>query len=68
MIQVSINNEKQTLEPGATVQDAIEAIGLADQSMLGVALNMTFVPKDQWEKTCLNDNDQLDVLRPVSGG
>jgi sulfur carrier protein len=68
MIQVSINNDKQTLESGATVQDAIEAIGLADEAMLGVALNMTFVPKDQWLNTRLNDNDQLDVLRPVSGG
>ena len=68
MIQVSINNSKQQLEQGATVMQAIAALGFENETMLGVAVNQTFVPKDQWPDTKLNDNDQVDILRPISGG
>jgi len=68
MIQISINNNKQTLNKGATVSQAIQTLGFENETMLGVALNKTFVPKEKWQETQLNDNDQLDILRPVSGG
>ena len=68
MIQVSINNAKQTLEDGATVQQAIAALGFEKETMLGVAVNMNFIAKDKWRETKLKDNDQVDILRPISGG
>ena len=68
MIQVSINNIQQTLEAGSTVLDALEMLGRENETMLGVALNQTFVSKTQWAETQLNDNDKVDILNPISGG
>ncbi len=68
MIQVSINNTPQRLEKGATVTQAIAALGFEHETMLGVAVNKTFVPKEQWQDVELKDNDQVDILRPISGG
>ena len=68
MIQVSINNSLETLDEHCTLLKALEVLGYKKTGMLGIAVNQTFIPKDQWDQTELNDNDQLDILNPVSGG
>ena len=68
MIQVSINNSLETLDKHCTILKALEALGYTKTAMLGVAINQTFIPKDQWDQTELKDQDQLDILNPVSGG
>ena len=68
MIQVSINNSLETLDEHCTLLKALEVLGYKKTGMLGIAVNQTFIPKDQWDQTELKDNDQLDILNPVSGG
>ena len=68
MISVSINNSTEEFEIGYTVLKAIEKLGYESTAMLGIAINQTFVPKDQWAETVLNDQDKVDILNPVSGG
>ncbi len=68
MIQVSINNQLETLDRNCTVLKALDVLGYQKTAMLGVAINQTFVPKDQWAETELNDRDKVDILNPVSGG
>jgi len=68
MIHVSINNQLETLDASCTVLKALEILGYEKVGMLGVAINQTFIPKDQWAETELNDQDKLDILNPMSGG
>jgi len=68
MIKVSINNKLENFEAGTTVLNAIEKLGYAGDAMLGVAVNQIFVSKDDWAEKALEDNDQVDILNPVSGG
>ncbi len=71
MINVSINNMIKPLKTGSTVFSALQVLGyLSDGNavMLGVAINKTFIPKDQWASTKLENNDQVDVLNPICGG
>ena len=68
MIEISINNTKHQLEEITSIEATLEQLGYQDKTMLGVALNQTFVPKDQWATVYLNQHDQLDILNPVSGG
>ncbi|HIQ14080.1 MAG TPA: sulfur carrier protein ThiS [Leucothrix sp.] len=68
MIQISVNNIIQHLPKSSNIEQAIEALEYSDKAMLGVALNQVFIPKDQWSVTFLKDQDQLDILNPVSGG
>lgn len=68
MIQVSINNSLETLDEHCTILKALEVLGYTKTAMLGIAINQTFIPKDQWDQTELSDQDQVDILNPVSGG
>jgi sulfur carrier protein len=68
MIKVSINNSIEELESDASVLKALETLGYESTAMLGIAVNQVFVPKDQWAKTYLQENDQIDILNPISGG
>ena len=68
MIHVSINNSLEMLDKDCTVQKALEVLGYEKTSLLGIAINQTFVSKDQWAETVLNDQDKIDILNPVSGG
>ncbi len=68
MIKVSINNEIQALANECSVRQALEALGYDANAMLGVAVNQTFVSKADWAQTLLKENDQVDILNPVSGG
>ncbi len=68
MIKISINNSTQELKKGSTIFEALEILGYENKTMLGIALNQTFVPKAQWSGVELKNNDQVDILNPVSGG
>lgn len=68
MIKISINNEIKTFSISCSVKQAIETLGYQSDAMLGVAVNQTFVAKDNWAETMLEDNDKVDILNPVSGG
>ncbi len=68
MMKVSINNSIEGLESNASVLKALESLGYKSTAMLGVAVNQVFIPKDQWADTYLQENDQVDILNPISGG
>jgi len=68
MIKVSVNNAVKKLEEGTSVLQALEVLGYEGSAMLGVAVNQTFVSKDNWSQTELKENDKVDILNPVSGG
>ncbi len=68
MIQISINNQQQTLKNGSSVLNVLMMLGREDETMLGIAVNQTFIPKAQWAQTELKENDQMDLLNPISGG
>ena len=68
MISVSINNSPESFEEGFTVLKALDALGYEKLGMLGVAINQNFIAKDLWADTVLQDNDKVDILKPMSGG
>ena len=66
-ITVSINGEKRALPKGCTINEMLLSLGFEGE-WLGVAVNMTFVPKEAFETTTLKEGDEVDVLAPISGG
>ncbi len=63
---VLINNQSVELSPGASLADAVRAIGAVPP--FAAAVNMQFVPKPQHEKTVLRPGDTIEIIRPVTGG
>ncbi len=68
MIKVSINNSIEKLDSNTSILKALESLGYKNTVMLGIAVNQVFIPKDQWANTYLQENDQVDILNPISGG
>ena len=68
IMKVSINNLIEELDSNTSVLKALKSLGYKSTTMLGVAVNQVFIPKDQWANTYLQENDQVDILNPISGG
>lgn len=64
-MKIILNNEAITLN-GTTVADLIAQI--LPQKPFAVAVNTQFVAKGVYSETVLNENDKVDIVRPVVGG
>ena len=64
-MKIILNNEAITLN-GTTVADLIAQT--AQQKPFAVAVNTQFVAKGAYAETLLNENDKVDIVRPVVGG
>lgn len=65
-MKVIINKNEHELAAGATVADAVAAIGA--QPPFAAAVNTQFVPKTQYAQHLLSDGDRIEIISPVTGG
>ena len=64
-MNIILNGESAELH-GTTVADLIAQV--APQKPFAVAVNTHFVAKGAYAETVLNENDKVDIVRPVVGG
>ncbi len=67
-LEVTLNGEVVTL---ATKQltDALCEIGYdPEQQGIAVAINMSVVPRSEWEQTRIADGDRIDIVGAKQGG
>lgn len=65
-MQVFINRKEYALAEGATLADAIAAIGA--RPPFAAAVNTQFVPRMQYAQHRLQPGDQIEIISPVTGG
>jgi sulfur carrier protein len=61
-----INDIPHTLPPGAKLTDALALIDV--KPPFAVAVNRQFVPRSSYGSQVLQDDDRIEVIRPVTGG
>jgi sulfur carrier protein len=66
IITVLINKNSHTLPVASSLADAIAQTGI--QQPFAAAVNMQFVPRSQYDRHVLADNDRIDLIAPVTGG
>ncbi|WP_295861147.1 sulfur carrier protein ThiS [uncultured Neisseria sp.] len=64
-MNLSLNGEAFEFK-GQTISDLIAQT--APQKPFAVAVNTHFVAKGAYAETVLNENDKVDIVRPVVGG
>ncbi|MBW0093352.1 sulfur carrier protein ThiS [Pseudonocardia sp. KRD-184] len=64
---VVLNGEDAELASGATVLDALEALGLP-RTGVAVAVDGSVVRRADWAATPLTDGARVEVLTAVQGG
>jgi len=67
MIKISVNGEIKEVQNGLTISELIQALNYTSKGF-AVAVNMTFVSIDTYDKTIINEGDKIDILAPVQGG
>ncbi len=65
-MHITINQNPQALPDGATVLDALAALGA--RPPFAVAVNTAFVPSAEHARHLLQDGDSVEVISPVTGG
>jgi sulfur carrier protein len=65
-ITVRINQTPHTLPSGASLADAVAQAGI--QPPFAAAVNMQFVPRARYAQHLLADEDQIELIAPITGG
>ncbi|GAA3734259.1 sulfur carrier protein ThiS [Spinactinospora alkalitolerans] len=66
-MHVIINGERRDMAPETTVESVVRSLTDA-ASGVAVAVNDEVVPKTEWSRTAVAENDRVDVLTAVQGG
>lgn len=67
MIIVNINGQPQQVAVDCPLTELIDRY--VDQSKtFALALNQTFVPRQEYASTSLSDGDQIEIVLPIQGG
>ena len=68
-MRVVINGDPTELDPGATLQTAVESLELPAQGRgVAVAVDAEVVPRGQWPDHELTEGARVEVLRAIQGG
>lgn len=65
-MRVIVNQVEYELPSQSMVADALALINA--KPPYAVAVNLNFVPKTKHAEFALKDNDQIEVIAPVTGG
>jgi sulfur carrier protein len=66
-MQITVNGEPKSIEPGTTVAALVVALGLG-AGPVAVERNREVVPRAQHATTLLADGDALEIVHFVGGG
>lgn len=66
-MKVKINNEELDFTSSTSVNDYIHSLSLPS-SGLAIAINNVLVPRNQWETTQFQENDQVIIIQAAYGG
>ena len=61
-----INHIRHDLAEGATLADALALVKACPP--FAAAINLTFVPKNRYDQTLLQEGDQIEIIAPITGG
>jgi len=65
-MKIQINGQPRDIADGATLVDAV--VLLAAQPPYAAAVNRAFVPRSQHATHLLHEGDEVEIIRPVTGG
>ena len=68
-MRIQVNGETREIKVAQSVAELVFQINGSDQSQgIAVAVNGQIVRRNDWAERTLEDNDEVEVLRAVSGG
>ncbi|MBI3501774.1 MAG: sulfur carrier protein ThiS [Bacteroidetes bacterium] len=66
-MNLTINNEQKQFS-GKNISELVESLNMISTNGIALAVNEKVVPKTEWEKFQLNDNDKILIIKATQGG
>ena len=66
-MNISINKEMISLPEKTTIAGMLKKLDI-EGKYIAVEINMTIIPKSEFDKHQLKDNDKVEIIRAVGGG
>ncbi len=67
-MQITINNQSYTFNENTSLENAVESLELKETNGIALALNEEIIPKSNWQKTILYNEDKIIIIGAVAGG
>ena len=67
-MKIYINNKPQELKESATLSETLNALNIPSQKGIAIAINNNVVAKQEWDNYCLNEQDQVTIIKATQGG
>jgi len=67
-MNIYINNKLQKLKESSTLSETLIALNISSQKGIAIAINNNVVPKQEWDNYCVNENDQVTIIKATQGG
>jgi sulfur carrier protein len=67
-MQVTINKQNYQFDENTSLEKAIELLELKETNGIALALNEEIIPRSEWQKTILFDEDKIIIIGAVAGG
>jgi sulfur carrier protein len=66
-MKIKINGKDETVNGKKSIAELVSDRKLVPEHIV-VEHNLRIVSKDQWHKTCLEENDSIEIVSFVGGG
>lgn len=67
-MKLIINNIIHEFDENTSLEKAIETLELKEANGIALALNEEIIPRSEWQKTILFDEDKIIIIGAVAGG
>ena len=66
-MKLTVNSEQKDF-PGKNISELVLSLNMPSTSGIALAVNERVVPKSEWEKFELKDNDKILLIKATQGG
>lgn len=66
-MKVQVNNKEVEMSPDSTLTQLTAQLELPVQS-IAIAVNNKMIPRTEWERFSLHENDNLVIIKAACGG
>lgn len=63
-----VNQKEHSYNAPLTLVDLVDQLGKAKKTGIAIAVNNNVVPKNNWDKLMLNDQDKVTIITATQGG
>ena len=67
MAKIQLNGKKITIKPKFTIMDLLIKYNL-NKNKIAIEYNGTIIPKSEYKKKYLKNNDSLEIVHFIGGG